>query len=142
MVAVKAEESPLDAAETNRLTRLLEACWVAFDRASEAAGSTPLRTGPRGGGRQVAAMVRHVLDAEAAYLAKLGARFEPPGDDDVGTQMREVRDQFVEVLLARARGGPPLRTPRSVNLWSPRYAVRRSAWHALDHAWEIQDRSS
>jgi hypothetical protein len=26
-------------------------------------------------------------------------------------------------------------------LWSPRYFVRRSAWHALDHAWEIEDRS-
>jgi hypothetical protein len=27
-------------------------------------------------------------------------------------------------------------------LWSPRYAVRRTAWHPLDHAWEIEDRSA
>ena len=26
--------------------------------------------------------------------------------------------------------------------WGPRYAARRSAWHALDHAWEIEDRSA
>ncbi|MEY2437652.1 MAG: hypothetical protein QOF97_2488, partial [Acidimicrobiaceae bacterium] len=25
--------------------------------------------------------------------------------------------------------------------WAYRYAARRIAWHALDHAWEMQDRS-
>ena len=24
--------------------------------------------------------------------------------------------------------------------WPALFAVRRSAWHALDHAWEIEDR--
>jgi hypothetical protein len=23
----------------------------------------------------------------------------------------------------------------------PRYAIRRIAWHVLDHAWEIEDKS-
>jgi hypothetical protein len=27
------------------------------------------------------------------------------------------------------------------NGWLPRYAARRIAWHVLDHAWEIEDRS-
>jgi hypothetical protein len=27
------------------------------------------------------------------------------------------------------------------NGWPPRYAAHRIAWHALDHAWEIEDRS-
>ena len=25
--------------------------------------------------------------------------------------------------------------------WTARYAARRIAWHALDHAWEMEDRS-
>jgi hypothetical protein len=25
--------------------------------------------------------------------------------------------------------------------WPPRYAVRRFAWHVMDHAWEIEDKS-
>jgi hypothetical protein len=25
--------------------------------------------------------------------------------------------------------------------WTARFAARRIAWHALDHAWEIEDRS-
>jgi hypothetical protein len=24
--------------------------------------------------------------------------------------------------------------------WTPRYAVRRFAWHVLDHVWEIEDK--
>ena len=26
--------------------------------------------------------------------------------------------------------------------WPPRYAARRLAWHVLDHAWEIEDKSA
>jgi hypothetical protein len=40
-------------------------------------------------------------------------------------------------LLRRPSDGSPLAGRR----WPPRYAARRIAWHALDHAWEIQDRS-
>jgi hypothetical protein len=39
--------------------------------------------------------------------------------------------------------GRPLAEPNKVRKpWTPRYFVRRAAWHALDHAWEIEDRSS
>ena len=27
------------------------------------------------------------------------------------------------------------------NGWTARYAVRRMAWHVLDHVWEIEDKS-
>jgi len=41
----------------------------------------------------------------------------------------------------RRRGEEPPPNPRRTKpLWSPRFAIRRSAWHALDHAWEIEDR--
>src|SRR6266699_390144 len=46
------------------------------------------------------------------------------------------RDKIVEVLRAPSDGSPPV--PKG---WPPRYAARRIAWHALDHAWEIEDRS-
>lgn len=45
-------------------------------------------------------------------------------------------------LSWRARGEPPAPSRRTSPPWTPRYAVRRSAWHALDHAWEIEDRAS
>ena len=40
-------------------------------------------------------------------------------------------------VLGAARDGAPLAGKR----WPARYAAHRIAWHALDHAWEIEDRS-
>jgi hypothetical protein len=34
-----------------------------------------------------------------------------------------------------------LQHPVAQAKWPPAYAARRIAWHALDHAWEIEDRS-
>jgi hypothetical protein len=130
-----AEAAELGARETNRLISLLQAAWITFDRASAGATGTILRLGPRGGGRQVPKMVDHVRDAESAYLHQLGWKV-------TGTAtMDELRTWFVEAVRLRA-AGDPLPVPNRVHHpWEPRYAVRRSAWHALDHAWEIEDRS-
>jgi len=32
-------------------------------------------------------------------------------------------------------------SPLADKRWPTRYAAHRVAWHALDHAWEIEDRS-
>ena len=45
--------------------------------------------------------------------------------------------------LEDAAAGRPFANPRNTKRpWSVRYTVRRSAWHVLDHAWEIEDRSA
>jgi uncharacterized membrane protein len=103
----------------------------ALDRAARAAEGRTLTKGPRGGGRDLEKIAAHVGDAEGGYLYALGTR--PPKDADT-------RRTIERVLLARSRGEPPERVPRTGKLWSPRYFARRTAWHALDHAWEIEDR--
>ena len=42
-----------------------------------------------------------------------------------------------------ARGPAPASDgwPLADRKWPPRYAARRIAWHALDHAWEMEDRT-
>jgi hypothetical protein len=40
-------------------------------------------------------------------------------------------------VLRAASDGSPIAGRR----WPPRYAARRIAWHALDHTWEIEDRT-
>jgi hypothetical protein len=131
----RAEAEPISAADLKRLVALLRAAWTTFDAAAVKARGVTLTLGPRGGGRQVPKMVEHVRDAEAAYLHQLGSK--------AGAKpMAALRDAFVEALTARATG-EPLPNPNKVRkAWGPRYAVRRSAWHALDHAWEIEDRST
>jgi hypothetical protein len=49
----------------------------------------------------------------------------------------ECFDRTAADLLRVSRDGEPLAGRR----WPARYAAHRIAWHALDHAWEIEDRS-
>lgn len=130
------EDEPIDARELHRLVRLLRAAWAEFDAVAEKAHGVSLRLGPRGGGRQVPKIIEHVREAEGAYVAQLGSKVAG------SASMDELRDAFIDALSARAAGDEPPNPNKVRKRWPPRYAVRRSAWHALDHAWEIEDRSS
>jgi hypothetical protein len=135
-----ADKRAIEGRELARLTRLLEASWATFDSAAKAARGKKLRTGPRGGGRDVPKMFSHVTDAEGAYLGMLGSRYRrPPGADDPAA-VAQIRNAALVALGARSRGETVQQGSRPHKLWEPRYFVRRSAWHALDHAWEIEDR--
>lgn len=141
--AVAADERPLDAAETRRLTAILEACWAAFDAAAEAVVGAVLRKGPLGGGRELPAIVEHVADADGAYLARIAGSYRRPEDADAWAAVAGARSALLETLAERANGVPPPENPRRrAPLWTPRYAIRRCAWHPLDHAWEIEDRAT
>jgi len=125
---------PIKTDELKRLVAILERCWTTLDDTSAANKRRPLKVGPRGGGRQIKAMVDHVNEADRAYLGRLGSSYK-------GRDAEGLREEIVETLKARARGEEPPPNPRRTKpLWSPRFAIRRSAWHALDHAWEIEDR--
>ena len=134
------DATELTPAELERQLAILTGCWAAFDEAAAAAVGVKLRTGPRGGGRSLEKIRAHVLEADEAYLRQLGSR--PPkqvGNDVAHTAT--LRDAIVATLAVRARG-EALVTPNNVQRpWLPRYHVRRAAWHALDHAWEVEDRS-
>ena len=137
-----ADDRPLTDAEARRQIALLEAAWRALDRAAEAAVGVELRKGPRGGGRDLDAIVRHVADADTGYLAQIGDRFTlREGDPLTRAIVEDLHGTIVEALWARIRGDPPRKPRRTGKYWTPRYFIRRSAWHALDHTWEIEDRA-
>jgi hypothetical protein len=142
-MAPAADDELLNKKDSERLRRILEACWAALDAAARAGSGKELRKGPRGGGRELDAIVAHVADAEGAYLRSVGGTFKRDERSDPPSEAARLRREILETLAARARGEPPLENPRRrAKLWSPRYFVRRTAWHALDHAWEIEDRST
>jgi hypothetical protein len=130
-----AEHDPLDRTGALRVCALVQAAWSAFDAAAAGAPAS-LRKGPRGGGRDTAAIVAHQHDAEVAYARKLGVRGPAPAVTGPGGPERWRRvllDVIVDAVQVPAVPGR--------GRWPPRYAARRIAWHALDHAWEIEDRS-
>lgn len=137
-----ADNQPVTAGELARLQALLTACWQTFDEAVRAAAGKELAKGPRGGGRDLAQIDAHVLEAEAAYLERAtGTRFEPAGDGPAGRE-QGLRQAVLAGLAAAAHGEVAPVGPRGGKRWPPRYFARRAAWHVLDHAWEIEDRSA
>jgi hypothetical protein len=125
---------PTDADEAARLAGLVQAAWEYFDRTA-AAAPEELRKGPRGGGRNRSKVVRHVMEADRAYAGEVGIKVKDFASDD-RPAVAAMRDAMLEVVRA-ARDGEPLAGRR----WPARYAAHRIAWHALDHAWEIEDRT-
>ena len=128
------DRRPLDEAEAARRAGLVAAAWAVFDRVV-AAAPAELRKGPRGGGRDRERIVEHVIGADHAYAREIGLRHAAPRSDDreaVTASRRAVLD-----VLRQPSDGSPLAGRK----WTTRYAARRIAWHALDHTWEIEDRS-
>lgn len=125
----KAESGRLSPKETARMLALLEACWTALDRVVAKAPAS-LRKGPRGGGRDRDKMFEHVLGAESAYAQRLGLKLKQP-------DFRNAR--VIRVFRKAMLDG--LRSPSKEARWPAQYGARRTAWHALDHMWEIEDRS-
>jgi hypothetical protein len=128
----EAERKRLTKKEAGRLSALVAACWTVLDRVVEKAPPA-LRKGPRGGGRDRDAIVDHVLGAEAGYARMIGLRLKQPPASDAAA----VRDHR-NAIVAGIRGGTKVGANRR---WPARYAARRIAWHAVDHAFEIEDRA-
>ncbi|MGE5250355.1 MAG: hypothetical protein ACM3QS_09105 [Bacteroidota bacterium] len=139
-LAPSADSQPVDEAQLQRFQELLIACWKKFDASRRSAAGRELRKGPRGGGREIEAIVRHVIEADRAYLGKIGAKLRINERDHPETKLDQTRQAILTGLAASTVGDLPAQGPRGSVYWSPRYFVRRSAWHVLDHAWEIEDR--
>lgn len=116
----------LSARELRRHLSLLQASWAQLDGVAAVSPAELRKKGPRGGGRDREAMLKHVQEAERAYAAKVGCRVAP----------RTPWDQQRTMILAG------LRTAPANSAWPVRYTIRRMAWHILDHAWEMEDRAS
>jgi len=112
------EEAKKTPGELARLASLVDACWEYLDQV-RAKAPEELRKGPRGGGRDREKMYTHVVESEMGYARYIGLPLKEPDRD----AMREVFRK------------PIPDTKRSVA-----YIMRRTAWHALDHAWEMEDR--
>ena len=128
----------LRAADASRLVALMRAGWELLDDVASRAPAE-LTKGPRGGGRDRDKMLEHVLGAEQAYARKLGVRLVQPAVADVAA-IRTFREAIASACLERASGAPA--GAGGPSAWPVPYFIRRLTWHALDHAWEMEDRSS
>lgn len=131
---------PVSAGDLERFQALLCACWQTLEQTAEAAAGKELLKGPRGGGRELDGILRHVIESQAAYMGRIGVKFKVDPNAAMLVELRCGKQTVLDGLSAAARGELPERGPRGGVYWPPRYFVRTLTWHVLDHAWEIEDR--
>jgi hypothetical protein len=127
------EHAPMSDAACERKLALLRASWTYFDDVASRV-SAELRKGPRGGGRDRDKIVRHTNGVEIQEFAPKVGLIEPP---DAWRRPRDLlahRDAFCAAIRDYNARGAPART------WTVQFVIRHSAYHMLDHAWEMEDR--
>ena len=127
------ERDVLSAADLERRLELLQACWAYFD---DVAARVPheLRPGPRSAGRSRDQIIRHVIYNEPEQFSRkvevrmpLEVVLTPHG-------LAKHRREYLEAIRSYNAEGKAART------WPIQFLVRRTAYHVLDHAWEMEDR--
>jgi len=119
--------------ELERDLTLMQACWTFFDDVRLRV-SAEMQKGPRGGGRDRDRIVRHTLGAEQEWAVKVGVH-TPQGavvTDEEG--LKAYRDAYRTAIRTFHSDGKTART------WPLRYLIRHSAYHTMDHAWEMEDK--
>jgi hypothetical protein len=129
------EHSPLAETDLERKLTLLQAAWAFFD---DVAGrvSAEMRTGPRGGGRDRNRIIRHVIRNESEEFAKqVGLRI-PEEAALTPEGLKAHRATYLAAIRAYNAG----QVERKMRSWTLPFLIRHSAFHTLDHAWEMEDK--
>jgi hypothetical protein len=129
------EHGPMSEAELERAITLMQASWTFFD-AVAARVSEEMRKGPRGGGRDRTRIWRHVIRNESEDFARqVGLRIpEEAALTPEGLQRH--RQTYVAAMRAYNAG----EIEKRMRSWTLPYLIRHSAFHTLDHAWEMEDK--
>ena len=128
-----AEQEQMSDDECERKIALLQACWTYFDDVASRV-SEELRKGPRGGGRDRDRIIQHVNNVEISDFSRkvgLTTPIEAQQDPDA---LRAYREEFTAAIRDYNTRGAPARN------WALQFVIRHSAYHILDHAWEMEDR--
>jgi hypothetical protein len=111
---------------------LMRACWAFFDQV-RARVSAEMQRGPRGGGRDRDRIVRHTFAAELDWAKKLDVRtpLEAMLTDEGLNAHRDIYCNAIRELHSQNK---------MARTWPLRYLIRHTAYHTLDHAWEMEDK--
>jgi hypothetical protein len=94
-----------------------------------------MRKGPRGGGRDRDKIIRHTIRTESEEFAKqLGLRI-PEGSALTPDGLVAHREAYVAAMRAYNRG-----ERKRMRSWTLPFLIRHSAFHVMDHAWEMEDK--
>lgn len=138
-VPLAADFAPLSEEDIEKFASLLTACWSTFDDTLHNIPVEQRDTKPEKG-RSPNTIRLHLIEADFMHLSGFGTSYKQPDPLKMHEQETAVRTQLLAKLRAQPRREAisPLR--RSGFTWTPRFIVRRSSWHTLDHVWEIEEK--
>jgi hypothetical protein len=119
--------------ELERELTLMQAAWKYFDTV-RARVSAELQKGPRGGGRDRDRIVLHVCAVEQDWAGGLGIKIK---EGEWFTDLKKLKDFRRSYCKAIRRFHAEGRMAKK---WPLRYLIRHTAFHTLDHAWEMEDK--
>ena len=114
---------------------LMRACWAFFDDVRSRV-SAELQKGPRGGGRDRDHIVRHIFANEQDWAKGLGVLI-PDGVTLTDEGLQAHRDAYCHAIRDYHSLG---KSAGKMAKWPLRYLIRHTAFHTLDHAWEMEDK--
>lgn len=129
------ERDPMGEAALERGITLLRACWAIFEGVA-ARVSPDMRKGPRGGGRQRDEIMRHVIRVESLDFAKQVGLQIPENPVLSASELPQYREDYVAAMRTYNAG----EVKRRMRSWTLPFLVRHTAFHTLDHAWEMEDK--
>jgi hypothetical protein len=129
------DQQEMSADELERELRLMQACWAFFDDVRGRV-SAEMQKGPRGGGRNRDRIVGHTFAAEQDWATKVGV-LTPDGAMLTDEGLRAHREAYCQAIRAYHSQG---KLPGQRAKWPLRYLIRHTAFHTLDHAWEMEDK--
>jgi hypothetical protein len=112
---------------------LMQACWTYFDEVRGRV-SAEMEKGPREGGRDRDHIVLHVLATEQEWSQKLGVGMRQGARVTDARGVAAFRRSYGAAMRAFHAEGKMART------WPLRYLIRHTAYHTMDHAWEMEDK--
>ena len=128
------ERDVLSSADLERRLDLVRACWAEFDDVA-ARVSSELRPNARGGGgRSRDEIIRHVYVSEPEQSSRKIEVRTPREVVLTAEGLATHRQAYVDAIRTYNAEGRPART------WPIQFLVRRTAYHVMDHAWEMEDR--
>ncbi len=131
------DRNALTAAYRDRVAGLLEAAWAEFDEeyARVPAGERGIK--PKVG-RSLDGFRFHLFETDAWHLSAFGGPYRKPGPEGLADEAK-VRASLLEAVRRLPLHEPFEPFKRHGLEWTPVFAARRSIWHALDHAWQLED---
>ena len=121
--------------ELERELTLMQACWAFFDAVRRQV-SAEMQKGPRGGGRDRDQIVRHTFAAERDWASGVGV-LTPDGAMLTDEGVKAHREAYCQAIRDYHSQG---KWAGKRAKWPLRYLIRHTAFHTLDHAWEMEDK--